>query len=213
MIKKISRLSAIFSLVLLSIFVTSCQKEGKDTLVLPIPIRSIPENVLSLDTQDSLRAHGMDIYEGVFNDELKLEGRYEMHPMRLLYASDEYDNQFYDLVFRFSNQKMRGFITYDEDQQEIVYGEANKARLIGHDSCFTMFCKPVVFKTRGEDTLYKCYLVTVISGIVREEGLGNCKYSYSVDSVWAKSDYYLSQVPAAGTNRIWMDNDSISYKL
>lgn len=205
------------SVAILPLFSVSCQKEGSETLVLPVPQRTIPDSVIALDIQDSMQAHGFVINEGVFNSEIldgRLEGRYKMSPMVLAYASDEYVNNFYDLTFEFSNQKQRGFIEYFEIQQDTVYSDRRYARLIGHDSSFTMYSTPLVTKldSRG-DTLYWCKLATAISGIVQDGGLKNCQYSYVVLDKWGRSLFYSSQVPEIGTYRIWNDGDSLAHKL
>ena len=94
---KISKhLFMIVGVFVISIFLfTGCLKEGNDTIVLPLPDGKIPYSLIPESLQDSLRAHGFEINEGI--EPPMIMGKYLSSPMQLQYASDNYINDFADL--------------------------------------------------------------------------------------------------------------------
>ena len=116
MLKYINHLLKIMGLFMLPFLLFSgCLKEGTDTIVLPIPDGKIPYSVIPENLQDSLRTRGLDIHEGLNPD--TLNGKFLAAPMILRYASDNYQEDFYDLYMAFSGQNPRGLIRYRETQK------------------------------------------------------------------------------------------------
>lgn len=191
---------------------TGCLKDGDDTLVLPTPNGKIPFSVVPEHLQDSLRADGFVIHEGI--NPPSVEGKFKFSPMVLRYASDDYQNSFYDLVMTLQGQYPRGQVSYSESQQETVSGQSTIANVIGQGNDFTMYCfQNIVRTSRGGDTLYRCTAATVVSGNIATEGIINCQYSNIILDKWAVNDYYASQIPPAETFRIWDDGDSLATRI
>lgn len=190
---------------------TSCVKEGDDTIVLPLPDGKIPYSVIPERLQDSLVNNGFTIYEGI--NPPNIEGIYLAAPLDLHYASDDYQNLFYDLTMTFSGQKRRGMVTYSERQRDTVEGESISAQVIGHDSCFTMYCYQYVSEYSGAEQLWRCKIATVISGIATGRGIRNCQYSYIMLENEAIDDYYMSQLANIETFRIYFDGDKMAKKI
>lgn len=208
--KRLSILLGIFALPIMMF--SSCLKEGDDTIVLPLPDGKIPYSVIPKNLQDSLVAHGFVIHEGI--EAPNIEGKFLSSPMVLQYASDNYQNDFYDLYMRYAGQTRRGLIQYSESQRDTVVGISQEANVIGSDSNFTMYCYQTISanNSRG-DTLYRCKTASVVSGIITESGIKDCQYSYVMLDKWARNDYYYSMIPEANTYRIWNDGDSLAIRL
>jgi len=210
---KIKRLSfLLMALSLPFILFTGCLKEGDDTLVLPTPDGKIPYSVIPEDLQDSLRDHGFVIHEGVTPP--SVVGKYIISPMVLQYASDNYQNNFYDLTMTLAKQYQRGAVSYSESQIDTVQGTSTMANVIGSGDDFTMYCYQTVAQTnRAGDTLYTCATATVVSGTIKPDGIKNCQYSNIILDKWAANDYYAAQIPPVETYRIWNDGDSLAMRL
>ena len=193
------------------LLLASCQREGEDTIVLPLPDGKIPYSVISEDLQDSLINNGFVINEGITPP--NIEGVYLAAPLLLHYASDRYTNNFYDLTMTFKNQMQRGMITYSERQRDTVEGASISAQVIGHDSCFTMYCYQYLANYSGATRLWNCKIATVVSGIITSVGIRNCQYSYIMLEKEAISDYYLSQLAEDETFRIYKDGDNLATKI
>ena len=215
MLKKNKHLPFLLGVLLLSnVLFSGCLKEGDDTIVLPLPDGKIPYSVIPANLQDSLRAHGFTINEGL--EAPMIEGTYLISPMDLQFASDEYVNRFYDLTMSFVGQKPRGIIQYSEVQRIDVVGQSIQAlsNIIGSDSSFTVYCYQTVTLMNGADTNYCCKIATAISGVAVENGFKDCQYAYiMLDIIKAKNDYWRSQIPAANTYRIWNDGDAFTTKI
>lgn len=190
---------------------TSCLKDGDDTIVLPLPDGKIPYSVISEELQDSLKNNGFVIHEGITPQ--NIEGSYLAAPLTLHYASDGYTNNFYDLTMTFRNQMQRGMVTYSERQRDTVEGASIAAQVIGHDSCFTMYCYQYVANYSGAIRLWNCKIATVVSGIITKNGIRDCQYSYIMLEKEAINDNYLSQLAKDETFRIYKDGDSMATKI
>ena len=195
---------------------SSCLKNGDDTLVIPLPDGKIPTSVISADLQDSLRSNGFIIYEGITPD--IINGKFRAEPLILHYASDNYMNNFYPLTMTLTEQKPRGMIKYAETQRrDTVEGTAIAAQVIGHDSCFTMYCwqnladlsEPNIDSVK----LWECKIATVISGIVTPTGFKNFQYAYIMLEKKAQSEYYYNALADINTFRIYYDGDSLARKI
>lgn len=193
------------------ILFTSCVKDGDDTIVLPLPDGKIPYSVIPERLQDSLVANGFTINEGI--NPPNIEGVYLAAPLDLHYASDGYTNRFYDLTMTLTGQKMRGMITYSERQRDTVEGSSILAQVIGHDSCFTMYCYQYLTEYSDAVQLWKCKIATVISGISTNNGFRDCQYSYIMLDREAINDYYMSQLADYETFRIYYDGDKLAKKI
>lgn len=198
-------------LTIAALLFSACLKDGDDTLVLPLPDGKIPYEVIPQNMQDSLISNGFIINEGI-NPPI-IEGVYLASPLDLQYSSDGYNNIFYDLTMSFVEQKARGMITYSERQKDTVEGESIKAQVIGHDSCFTMYCYQYISEYSGAEQLWKCKIATVISGIANKNGFRNCQYSFIMLEKEAINDYYYSQLTALETFRIYHDGDNFATKI
>lgn len=210
---KIKRLSIILMhLSLPFALFTGCLKDGDDTLVLPTPDGKIPYSIVPEHLQDSLRASGFAIHEGI--NAPSVIGKYKLSPMELRYASDDYQNSFYDLTMTLQGQYLRGRVNYSELQQETVVGRSTIANVIGQGNDFTVYCfQNIVHTNHKNDTIYLCTTATVVSGTIASEGIKNCQYSTIILDKWAVNDYYASQIPPAGTFRIWDDGDSLATRI
>ena len=136
---------------------SGCMKEGNDTIVLPLPDGKIPYSVIPENLQDSLRLRGLTINEGLNPD--TINGRFVSAPMVLHYASDNYQEAFYDLYMSFSGQTRRGMIKYYETQKrEDIDGQSIMANVIGEGKDVTMYCfqnvfsMPISYSTHGHLT-------------------------------------------------------------
>lgn len=214
MFKHFKQLLTIAGLVILPIFMFSgCLKEGNDTIVLPIPDGKIPYSVIPEKMQDSLRSAGFTIYEGLNPD--TLNGRFVSAPMVLHYASDNYQELFYDLYMTFSGQTRRGIVKYFETQKrDDIDGQSIMANVIGEGKDVTMYCYQNVFElnTHG-DTLWRSKTATVVSGTICDEGIKDCQYAHIVLDTWAVDDYHASPLSKPGTYRIWYDGDRMATRL
>ncbi len=191
---------------------SGCLKEGDETLVLPTPDGKIPFSVIPEHLQDSLRGNGFVIHEGLYPP--MITGRYKISPMSLHYASDDYTNNFYDLVMTLTGQYRRGAVSYSESQVDSVMGLSTDAFVIGEGNDFSMYCFQDVFRTNSlGDTLYTCSTATVVSGTLTDGGIQDCQYSSIILDKWARNDYYASQIPDVGTFRIWNDGDDLAVRI
>ena len=214
MSKRIKHLAIIAGILVFPIFMLSgCMKEGNDTIVLPLPDGKIPYSVIPENLQDSLRLRGLTINEGLNPD--TINGRFVSAPMVLHYASDNYQEAFYDLYMSFSGQTRRGMIKYYETQKrEDIDGQSIMANVIGEGKDVTMYCFQNVFECNSDgDTLWRSKTATVVSGTISEDGIKDCQYAHIVLDTWALNDFYASPLSAPGTYRIWYDGDSLATRL
>lgn len=214
MLKYVKHLLTVGGLVSLSILLFSgCLKEGNDTIVLPLPDGKIPYSVIPEKMQDTLRMRGLEIHEGVNPD--TINGRFLASPMDLHFASDNYQELFYDVYMSFSGQTRRGLIQYRETQKrDDIDGQSIMANVIGEGKDVTMYCYQNVFECSGNgDTLWKSKTCTVVSATVCEEGLKDCQYAHIVLDTWAADEYHASALSKPGTYRIWYDGDGMAKRL
>ena len=210
--KKFKTLAVLtIGLILTAVTLTSCLKEGTDTIVLPLPDGKIPTSVIPQNLQDSLVVNGFDINEGV--EPPMIEGRFVSAPMILHYASDDYVNNFYDLYMTFAEQQPRGMVKYTESQDNTVTGNSIEADVIGTGNKFTMYCYQNVTDSLNGQQLYRCKTATVVSGWMDSTGIKNCKYSIIVLEKEAINNYYDSRLPAVGTFRVFFDGDNLAVRL
>ena len=215
MIRRNKHLSIVLGLLVLPVFLFSgCLKEGDDTIVLPIPNGKIPYDVIPEHIQDSLTAHGFAIFEGVYPP--TIEGKYVAQPMDLQYASDWYVNpNFRQLYMVFAGQRMRGQIDYQQSQEDTIFyneamhnvvnGQAIRAKVIGKDSNFTMYC----VQTISPDETWWCKTASVVSGTLTKAGIKDCQYAeYIIDR---GGD--VSRLSEVGTYRYWNDGNQLANKV
>ena len=214
MLKHFKHLLTIAGLVVLPIILFSgCLKEGNDTIVLPIPDGKIPYSVIPEKLQDSLRLSGLTIHEGLNPD--TINGRFVAAPMVLHYASDNYQELFYDLYMSFSGQTRRGLIKYYETQKrDDINGKSIMANVIGEGKDVTMYCYQNVFECNQKgDTLWRSKTATVVSGTISEDGIKDCQYAHIVLDTWAADEFHASPLSKPGTYRIWYDGDKMAKRL
>lgn len=214
MLKYVKHLLTVAGLLVFPIMLFSgCLKEGNDTIVLPLPDGKIPYSVIPEKLQDTLRLRGLDIHEGVNPD--TMNGLFVSSPMELHYASDNYQELFYDLYMRFEGQQQRGLVKYSETQKrEDIDGQSIMANVIGEGKDVTMYCYQNVYECNASgDTLWRSKTATVVSGTLSEEGIKDCQYAHVVLDTWAADDYHASPLSKAGTYRIWYDGDGMAKRL
>lgn len=146
-------------------------KDTGETIWLPMLNDRIPERVLSLDEQDSLRQF-MPIYEGF--TPVNVDGQYLAAPMKLIYASDGFSGEFYDMRWKVADQNGRNVASYNEWQESAV-GENKEAHVIGEGEKITIY---TIEKAVDETLGWSCEMVTVISGLKQQNGIKD--YSYAI---------------------------------
>lgn len=208
--KRTKQLRQLLAVSFLSILAfSSCLKEGKDTVVLPVPSGKIPYDVIRHEIQDSLRANGFEINEGI--EPPNVEGCYILSPMDLRYASDNYRNTFYDLTIRFFGQIQRGRLNYQEKQNNEAFGQSLMANAIGEGNKFSVYSLQTIEGISSSGVkLWSCTVATVVSGEKDSNGIVNCQYAYVMKDKESTSEYYLSRLPEINTFRIWDDGDSLA---
>ena len=212
MTKRNKHLRPIWILLALSVFgFTGCLKEGDDTIVLPMPYGKIPYEVVPEQIQEALSLQGFAIHEGV--NPTTIKGRFMAEPMEQQFASDGYFNDYFrKLYMEFSGQRPRGKIDYiqgqsdtiflDEAQINDVIGNAERARVIGEDSNFTMWC----VQTIQLDKSSWSKTASIVSGTLTKTGILNFQYAeYIID----KEDEN-GRISEVGTYRFWNDGDNMA---
>ena len=207
-------LRMIWALLALPVFLfTGCLKEGTETIVLPEPYGKIPYDVIPEQIQDELSMRGFIIHEGV--NPVTIKGRFVASPMDRGYASDGYFNpNFRDLYMEFAGQRPRGKIDYIQGQSDTIFldealindviGNAERARVIGEDSNFTMYC----IQTIRLDKASWSKTASVVSGTFTKYGIKNFQYAeYIID----KDDEW-GRISEVGTYRYWNDGDGLAEK-
>jgi hypothetical protein len=212
--KRNKHLLIILALLVLPAFLfTGCLKEGNDTLVLPMPYGKIPYDVIPEQIQDELSLNGFVIHEGV--NPITIKGRFKAEPMNQQFASDGYFNpNFRELYMEFSGQRPRGKINYiqgqsdtiflDEEQINDVIGNAERARVIGEDSNFTMYC----IQTIQLDKSSWSKTASVVSGTLTKTGIKDFQYA---EYIISKEDEW-GRISDVGTFRYWNDGDNLAEK-
>lgn len=179
--------------------VVSCMKATDETIVIPVRNKVIPESVLSHDYQDSISRY-MPIYEG--DTPPNIEGSYVAAPMTLVYASDGFNNDFYNLFWKTSEQNWWNRVTYHEWQGNAA-GTASEAWVIGYDNYFTMY---TVERSRNENQGWNYDAVLVLSGEKTDAGIVNYHYAIVMRNKYDDCDVLIEP----DSYRIFMDGDSLS---
>ena len=203
--------SAACLIIAVCLLFSSCLKEGDDTIVIPLPDGKIPVSVIPTNMQESLTDNGFVINEGITPP--NIEGMFVASPFDLLYSSDNYINSFYNLTMTMRDQKRRGMVIYTERQRDTIDGESIAAQVIGHDSCFTMYCYQYLQEYSGAELLWKCKTATVVSGVMTPVGIRNCQYAFIMLEKDAPTTYYYNQLADINTLRIFCDGDGIASKI
>jgi len=214
MIKSYKRLAILWGLLVFPFFLfTGCLKEGTDTIVLPYPYGKIPYDVIPQHIQDSLIDRGFVINEGVNPPTVK--GKFLLSPMDGKYASDGYYNPvFRKLYVGFSGQMPRGKVNYIQGQSDTIFlnesqindvvGNAERARIIGEDSSFTLYC----IQTIQVDKSSWSKTASVVSGTLTKSGIKDCQYA---EYIIEKNDE-SGRISELGTFRYWNDGDGLAEK-
>lgn len=195
--------------LLSAMLLTSCLKEGTETIVVPKIEQNIPENVLPPEMQDELIDNGFVINSG--QNPPDVTGRYLVSPLKLKYASDGYsDTLFHDLYITFSNQTGRGLIEYAEVQSDSVAGKSIEARIIGKDDQFTMYCNQYVEAPSGS---WRCKTATIVSGKKTAEGIVDLSYAFVITEQESSQPGEAPSVAPVGTVRVFADGDGVANKI
>jgi len=181
---------------------TSCMKEAGETILLPVKSKCIPVTVLTKEQQKEL-AEYFPIYEGDAPPDIA--GTYLTSPMHLIYASDGYNNEFYDMRWQVDELDWWNSTTYLE-WQNTTSGSAIEAHLIGADDNFTLYTiDNVVNETVG----WSCELITVVSGKKTTGGISDYRYAIMMrnkrdaNGLLMEPDYY----------RVFADGDGLASKI
>lgn len=177
----------------------SCMKDSDETIWLPVLNDRIPERVLSADEQDSLRQY-MPIYEGF--TPVNVDGDYMASPMTLVYASDGFEGEFYDMRWKVADQNGRNVASYKEWQRNAA-GSTKEAHVIGEGKKITVY---TIEKAVDESLGWSCDMVTVISGEKEEDGIKG--YSYAI--VMRNKCDNNGVIIEPDSYRVFTDGDGIS---
>lgn len=201
----------------LTLLLTSCLKEGDDTIVLPLPDGRIPYSVISRNLQDSLTTHGFQIHEGLYPP--TVAGSYLIEPMSLDFASDQAPASYVNLMMTFSSQTQRGLLKYWELQNTDLHnipidGQSLEANVIGNGNDFTVYCYQNVTENSSIGMqLWRVKTATVISGTMTDTGIANCQYAYILLEKEINDINYALSFPKDSTFRIFSDGNSFAGKL
>lgn len=181
---------------------SSCMKETGETILLPVKGSKIPLSVLTEEMQAELADH-MPIHEG--DTPPDISGTYQTSPMCLIYASDGYSNEFYDMRWQVDAIDWWNSTTYFE-WQNTASGSAIEAHLIGTGDSFTLYTiDHVVNDTDG----WSCELITVVSGKKVAGGIANYRYAIVMrnkrdeNGLLMEPDYY----------RVFADGDGLASQI
>ena len=206
----------LLAIALLTTLLTSCLKDGDDTVVLPLPDGRIPYSVISRDLQDSLTDHGFRIHEGLYPP--TVTGRYLMSPMALDYASDFAPVSYVNLVMTFRDQTRRGLLKYQEQQNTDVEnipvdGQSIQANVIGSGNDFTVYCYQNVSEDINGAQIWRVKTATLVSGTMTDSGIANCQYAYIILEKEINDSSYASSIPADSTYRLFSDGNNFATRL
>lgn len=209
-IKRLALLSVGF--LFATVTLTSCLKDGDDTIVLPLPDGKIPFSVIPSDMQDSLRRHGFLINEGL--EPPTINGHYLGSPMLLDYSSDNTGLYFVDVDMTFSKQLERGLIKYIEKQITpnggAMTSEYLEANIIGSGDKFTVYTWQYDNGTNVDSTNWSVKIATLVSGTWTTSGIKDCQYAVLV--LEKENDVY-NRIPETNTFRTYHDGDNLAVTL
>lgn len=183
----------------LALVFSSCMKETGETILLPVKSKRIPVTVLTEEQQKEL-AEYFPIHEG--DTPPDIAGFYITAPMQLVYASDGYHNDFYDLRWNVEPLDWWNHTVYSE-WQNTASGTTIEAHVIGKDSEFTLY---TISHVVNEDENWNCDLVTLVSGRKSDEGIAN--YHYAIVMFNKHDDN--GQLMGPDYYRIFIDGDGLA---
>lgn len=176
-----------------------CMKATEETIVIPVRNRVIPETVLSSAYQDSISCY-MNIYEG--DNPPNIEGSYIAAPMSLVFSSDGYENEFYNMFWKVSGQNWWNRVDYQEWQGD-AEGVAHEAWVIGSGNRFTLY---TVEQSRHNRQGWEYDAVLILSGEKTDAGIVDYHYAIVMRS---KNDS-CSVLIEPDSYRVFKDGDSLS---
>lgn len=197
----VGRLS--LSLFILTVWATSCQNKGDETLVLEeleefVPIEEmIPHDLLAkLEEQ-------MPIYDGSTPPDVS--GAYLVNSPSIIYSTltgDEYGDKYADETFRFYSMNANHVIKY-ESIQATLKSYSGKVSVSGSGNQFTAY-----FTLDAYSEKYSSKMATVLSGILTSAGIQDYRYAFLM---LEKSDPG-DELVDVNTIRIFKDIDGIARK-
>lgn len=164
------RLSFIF-LIVFSLGVTSCLRNGTETIALPFG--KIPDGVIPESIKEQFSYH-MPIYEGITPP--NVIGEYVCNPNNLVYTSDGIFPEGYTFApdyFSFKNQSASGMATFRNKQATSV-GNASDVYIVGSGNNFSAYY--ILYETRYDEDGQIEATVTrsnILSGTVTSSGIQN----------------------------------------
>lgn len=186
----------------MALILSGCMKETGETILLPVKNTRVPFTVLSEEEQDELSRY-FPIFEG--DTPPDIAGTYLTAPMRLIHASDNYSNNFYDMYWKVTPLDWWNRTTYNE-WQNTASGTAVEAHLIGTGSLFTLY---TINHVVNEDEGWSCDLVTLVSGRMLANGIGNYRYAIVMRN---KYDEH-GQLMEPNYYRVFIDGDGLTSRI
>ncbi|MBQ9417892.1 MAG: hypothetical protein IJU19_04845 [Bacteroidales bacterium] len=150
--------------------VTGCVGETDETILLPVRVRDIPESVLPAEMQEALEQQ-MPIYRG--DRPARIEGAYVLSPVKLVYASDGYQGDFYDIDWEASELDWWNRCIFRE-RQGGAEGEGQEAWVIGTAEGFTLY---TVEQMHDDEAGWDCLVVTLVSGRKTDRGISGLRWA------------------------------------
>ena len=177
-------------------------KETGETILLPVKAWQLPVTVLSKDMQAEMSEY-MPFYEG--DKPPDITGTYITAPMHLVYASDGYSNEFYDMRWQVDQLDALNRTTYHE-WQEAAAGSSITAYLIGNKDCFTLYS---IDSITNEEDGWSCEVITVVSGKKVTGGIAD--YHYAI--VMRNKVDEQGQLMEPDYYRVFDDADGVASKI
>ncbi len=158
-------------LCFLGALTTGCMKESGETVLLPVLDKTVPVTVIPGEIQGAIEAW-MPIHTG--DTPPDIAGTYLASPLTLVYASDDYASDFFDLMWQVDSLDGWNRTTYNEWQAGVT-GNAVEAHVIGEGDCFTLF---TIEHVVNEEAGWSCDVSMLVSGRKTSAGIKN--YAYAV---------------------------------
>lgn len=159
-----------------SVCLTSCLREGIDTIALPFG--KIPDGVIPAEIREQFEQY-IPIYEGITPP--NITGEYLVSPDVLVFTSDgNFDPgyQFADMYIQFYDQTPSGICKY-RHRQSLSTADAPEVYVVGRDNNFTAYFieDEIRFDDNG-DTLAYCKISKIVSGTWTEHGIENYRNGF-----------------------------------
>lgn len=207
--RKITLVFTVLTVVLL----TSCVKDGNDTIIYLGQENYIPpiETVIPQELLDVFTDSVGEIYRGYIPP--NVEGKFVIHPKQRVLSNNLVSWPLSvvepDMVLLLDNQH-NGVVVTCECNEAIVTS-TDSIYIMGHDAFFTLYFKErKQFVDQGFETIITRAMMIVCE--VCKEGIRNLKYADIILDVQDNSDGLIVQYPE-GQYFIYEDGDGLSRRL